>query len=69
LSATAVANDIQVRLPGGAPTDPEIAHAAATALACSMPEICAHIQPRVEPRASVERDTKGRIEAAFRRLA
>jgi osmotically-inducible protein OsmY len=104
----AVANDIQVRFPGGVPTDPQIARAAATALECSMPEACAHIQPmvhqgrvtllgsvqwhyqrelaerlmhgltgvvsvrnsiRIEPRASVEHDIKGRIEAAFRRLA
>jgi osmotically-inducible protein OsmY len=104
----AVANDIEVRLPGGAPTDPEIARAAATALECSMPETCAHIQPvvhqghvallgsvewhyqrelaerlmhglagvvsvrnsiRIKPRASVEHDIQGRIEAAFRRLA
>lgn len=104
----AVANDIEVRLPGGAPTDPEIARAAATALQFSMPATCADIQPmvhrghvtllgsvqwhyqrefaerlmqgvagvvsvrnsiRIEPRASAEHDIKGRIEAAFRRLA
>lgn len=104
----AVANDIQVRLPDGAPTDPEIARAAASALECTMPKTCAHIQPmvhqghvtllgsvdwhyqrelaeclmhglagvvgvrnsiRMEARASVEHDIKGRIEAAFRRLA
>jgi osmotically-inducible protein OsmY len=44
---TAVANDIEVRLPGSPPSDPEIARAAVQALKSGMPVMCDDIRPMV----------------------
>jgi osmotically-inducible protein OsmY len=44
---TAVANDIEVRLPGSPPSDPEIARAAAAALRSGMSVTCDDIRPMV----------------------
>ena len=43
----AVANDIEVRLPGSVPTDAEIARAAVTALEYGLPAAAGNIQPLV----------------------
>lgn len=60
----AVANDIIVKLPGGAPTDPEIARSAITALRTELPYSADRIRASVhEGRVSLE----GTVEWHFQR--
>lgn len=72
---TAVANDIEVRLPpGGSPTDPQIARAAVSALQAALPLVWEEIKPLVhEGRVALEGDVewhyqREKAESAVRAL-